>query len=911
VCLVDPFAHPHEPETIVTSGAVVDSTTGEVWMAVTPESPPEPLERALALLFGAALPAGKELALLLEGYGLYASSAPVPDSDLAALTLPPLSTAEGELGTAMSLSFVNYLIDRGGEAEFRRFLASSQPGRVNNAAQDVYGASLQVLEQGWRAKLATGAAPIKTRNFLRLAVRYLRPYVRREAEMALYMILGLAFTVVFPFAVRRLIDQAIPSGQFSQILKLVGFLGAVFLISLLADLRRTYQAAWVSGSVVRQIRTEMFGRLQDLDVGWFTRHQQGDVMSRLFSDVSMVEQGLSQTLREGVFQLVSLVVSAGVLLALDPMLGAIVIAGAPLVGVVYRIMSGGARRRSLTVQERVGSLVSVTTENYVAQPVVKAFGLEAKERARFKRGSDCLFKAEVRLHLFSGLFGLSVNAIVTLLRLVVLALGGWLILHRHLTVGGLVAFVSVMGQVLSPVTTLTGLGQLVQMATGALSRINEVLDSVPTVSDSPGAAALARLQGEIRLEDVQFSYAPEAPALNGITVMIKAGQRVAFVGPTGAGKSSILQLLMRFHDPDAGAVTMDGNDLRAVRVASLRAQIGTVFQDTFLFDGTIRENIAFGHQGATDADIQVAAQAAELDTFIASLPRGYDTPVGERGVCLSGGQRQRVAIARALLRDPRILLLDEATSALDPRTERRIAATLDRAAEGRTTIAVTHRLTSITGYDQIFVVVSGKIAEHGTHQELLAAGGVYAGLWAEQTGGIAPPPPGFDVVESLRLVPLFPGLADAELRTVASRMRAMQMAPGETLPEGRLLVVVCRGRAAVLVPGLRGQLVQATELVAGDSFGVAALMGDEGGRILQAKEHLELLLLEDDALARLAALLPPIAAVLDGKRQPSATPAGGHRLVRMTLGPPPRSSTTPQARADHIRRPGPAVAIAR
>jgi ATP-binding cassette subfamily B protein len=346
-------------------------------------------------------------------------------------------------------------------------------------------------------------------------------------------------------------------------------------------------------------------------------------------------------------------------------------------------------------------------------------------------------------------------------------------------------------------------------------------------------------------------------------------------------------------------------------VASLRGQIGTVFQDTFLFDATLRENIAFGYPSATDADIRAAAHAAELDTFIASLPRGYDTPVGERGARLSGGQRQRVAIARALLRDPRILLLDEATSALDPRTERRIAATLDRVAEGRTTVAVTHRLTSITGYDQIFVVVSGKIAEHGTHDELLAAGGVYAGLWAEQTGGITPSALRFDVVESLRLVPLFSGLADAELRAVAGRMRPVQLATGETLSEGGHLVLVRGGRAAVLVPGLRGNLVPATELATGDSFGVAALMGDEGGRILQARELLDLVVLDNETLAGLAALFPPIAAVLDGKRRLLVAPAGGHRLVRMTIGPQPRPSTGFEAVPHGIGWDGHAMAVAR
>lgn len=896
VCLVDPFPHPAHPDVMVTSGTVVDADTGEVWMAVTGESPPEPPERALALLFGSAFPASSELGFLLEAYGLYVGGTSAPDTDLATLNLPPLGLAEGELGTAMSLSFVNFLMGRGGDTAFRRFLVSAQPGRINNAAVEVYGSSLQVLEQAWRAKLTEQSSRVTTRGFLRLAAKYLRPHVRREAEMAVYMVLGLVFTVVFPFAMRRLIDHAIPSRQFSEVLKLVGLLGAAFLLSLLADLRRAYQSAWVSGSVVRQIRTGMFGRLQDLEIGWFTRHQQGDVLSRLFNDVSVVEQGLSQALREGLFQLLSLGVSAAVLIALNPLLGVIVLAGAPVVGLLYRAMSGGARKRSLTVQERMGSLISVTTENFAAQSVVKAFGLEAKERARFKRGSDWLFKAEVRLNLFAGLFGLSVNTIVTILRLAVLGLGAWLILHGHLTVGGLVAFVGLMGQVLSPVTILTGIGQQVQMATGALVRINEVLGSLPTVVDSPDASTLPPLQREIRLENVRFSYTPETVTLDQVSVVLKAGQRVAFVGPTGAGKSSILQLLMRFHDPNEGAVKFDGIDLRSATVASLRDQLGVVFQDTFLFDTTIRENIAFGCPGATDAQVRAAACAAELDSFIDSLPRGYDTLVGERGACLSGGQRQRVAIARALLRNPRILLLDEATSALDARTERLIAATLDRVGEGRTTIAVTHRLTSITGYDRIFVVVSGKVVEEGTHSDLLAAEGVYAGLWAEQTGGVAFGQPKFDAVEALRLIPLFARLEDTELRTVLKRMRAVELAAGERLQEGRHLVLLRRGRAAVFVPGLRGEPVQVAELRTGDSFGLAALMGDAAGRVLEAVDAIELLTLDDPALAGLAAAFPSVAAALEGRRESAAGPAGGHRLVRMTLGPRHRPVSHPSTK---------------
>src|SRR5581483_6382336 len=306
--------------------------------------------------------------------------------------------------------------------------------------------------------------------------------------------------------------------------------------------------------------------------------------------------------------------------------------------------------------------------------------LEAREKLRFGRASDRLFAAQRRLTLFGGLFGLSVNMIVTGLRIGILALGGWLILNGHLTIGGLVAFMSLMGEVINPVTVLTGIGQQIQASTGALARINEVLDAEPDVVDRTAGAPLAPLRHEIRLAGVGFAYTPERRTLDGIDITIAAGQRVAFVGPTGAGKSSTLQLIQRFYDPDEGAVLFDGRDIRDAPIESLRAQLGVVFQDTFLFDTTIRENIGMGRPGATDAEIEAAARAAEVHDFILELPRGYDTLVGERG-----GQRQRIAIARALVRNPSVLLIDEATSALDPRTERLITDTLDRVAHGRTT----------------------------------------------------------------------------------------------------------------------------------------------------------------------------------------------------------------------------------
>ncbi|TMK82357.1 MAG: ATP-binding cassette domain-containing protein [Actinobacteria bacterium] len=385
------------------------------------------------------------------------------------------------------------------------------------------------------------------------------------------------------------------------------------------------------------------------------------------------------------------------------------------------------------------------------------------------------------------------------------------------------------------------------------------------------------------LAAVSFSYTPERRALEDIDIRIPAGRRVAFVGPTGAGKSSILQLLMRFYDPEAGAVMFDGQDIKGATVASLRSQLGVVFQDTFLFDASVRENIAVGRPGATDDEVRAAARAAALDDFVATLPRGYDTMVGERGGRLSGGQRQRLAIARALLRDPAVLLLDEATSALDPATEARISETLNEVGKGRTTVAVTHRLTSIVHYDRLFVVVDGRIVEQGTHAELLDQGGVYAELWAEQTGGMVPTAPPFDAAGALARVPLFAQLAADELADVASRLQAGKVQAGQGLPEGGgRLVLVRRGRARVLTPGLGGQLVASAELGPGDAFGVAALLGQETGAVLEGAEDLAVLVLDDEDMAGVAARFPSVAAALAGR--PSAVvPAGGQRLSRMTM----------------------------
>ncbi|MCB0992707.1 MAG: ABC transporter ATP-binding protein, partial [Acidimicrobiales bacterium] len=789
VWLVDPFTDPATGDTVV-EGSVIDDSANEIWMAVSPEAPPEDPHRPMILLFGAALPAGADLDLLLEGFGLHlAGTEQAPDA-LAGLQMPPLEHASGDLRTAMALSWVRFLLARENEDIFRQLLASPA-GQVESRFQELYGTTSTALEMQWHYGAIEEQHDVKAGEFLRLSLKYLKPYKARQAEIFVYMLLSLAFTAAFPFVSRRLFDDALPSGEFGQVATLLGLLGGAFVVSLLAGLRQTYQSAWVSGAVVRDIRAQMFDRLQRLPEAWHSRYQQGDVLSRMFNDVGQVENGLTTAIGTGIFQGLQLVVSGIIMLTVNFWLGVLVLLGAPIVAFVYKRMAKGAQARSVAVSEASSDLLGVASENNAAGQVVRMFGLAGREGDRFGRASERLFGAERRLSLFGGFFGLSVNLIVTLLRLAVMGIGAWLIIEGRFTIGGLVAFLGVMGDVLTPVTSLTTLGQGIQASMGSLVRINEVLDATPEGADDSGKTQLKPLERDITLTGVAFSYGPEKRVLDGVDCTIEAGTKVAFVGPSGSGKSTVLRLLMRQWDPEEGAILFDGTDIRTATLASLRDQMGVVFQDPFLFDTTVRENIAMGRPGATEAEIIAAAEAAEIDSFIGNLPRGYDTLVGQRGSNLSGGQRQRVSIARALVRNPSILLLDEATSALDPQTERAINQTLDRVAHKRTVISITHRLTSVTGYDKIFVVDNGSIVESGSHEQLVAMGGLYAHLWSEQTGAPVERATAFDAVSALAKVSLFADLGPEALAGVAARLTTFDLAAGETIAEGggRLLLI--------------------------------------------------------------------------------------------------------------------------
>jgi ABC-type multidrug transport system ATPase subunit len=392
---------------------------------------------------------------------------------------------------------------------------------------------------------------------------------------------------------------------------------------------------------------------------------------------------------------------------------------------------------------------------------------------------------------------------------------------------------------------------------------------------------LEPLRDEIRLEGVSLSYTPERRALDQVDVTIEAGTRVAFVGPSGSGKSTILRILMRLYEPDEGKLTVDGVDVRDRSLSSLRSQLGVVFQDSFLFDATVRENIAMGAVGATEAQIMAAAEAAEVETFVGNLSRGYDTLVGEFGRNLSGGQRQRVAIARALIGDPRILLLDEATSALDPATERQISETLANASAGRTVVAITHRLTSVVDYDRIYVVDNGRIAESGTHRELISLGGVYARLWAEQTGEAIPEPRPFDLAAAVAKLPFFVDMAAEDLPSLVARFDRVTLASGSTVAEGGQLVVIGAGRGEIQITDRVGTSIRQVGI--GETFGLNALLGEPTGAILQSLEPMTLFTLSADALDELRSQHREIEAAATGRSTVAPSP-NGRMLARATVG---------------------------
>jgi ATP-binding cassette subfamily B protein len=560
------------------------------------------------------------------------------------------------------------------------------------------------------------------------------PYWREESLVLVCILIGAVLGLLPPLFTKWLIDDAIPRHSVGG----VGFNVAGMVISAVAagilGVYQGYLNSFVGEGIMRDIRTSLVAHLHRMSLSFFTNTKTGEIMNRVSSDVDNVDNIVTGTLVSIVTNFAMIVTTLVTIFVLDWRLALVALAVVPLM--ILPLGPVGRRMYDIRKQTRVkrDEIESITQETLSISGItlIKTFVREAFEKKRFYDVGTDLMALEIRLAMVGRWFIAAITAMVIIGPALVWLFGGYLAISAGLSLGTIVAFVAFLSRLYGPASALAGVQVQIVSALAVFERIFEYLDMPPEGAEKPGAFALGDVRGRVAFEDVHFSYTPERSALNGITFDIAPGQMAAFVGPSGAGKTTITQLVPRFYDPQSGVVRIDGHDVRDVTLAALRENVGIVTQETYLFHDTIGANLRYARMDATDAEVSAAARAANIHDFIAGLPDGYATIVGERGHKLSGGERQRLAIARVLLKNPRILILDEATSALDSNNEALIQAALVPLMAGRTSLVIAHRLSTILSADVIFVVDHGTIVESGTHAALLARGGVYAGLYFKQ-----------------------------------------------------------------------------------------------------------------------------------------------------------------------------------
>ncbi|HEX5726726.1 MAG TPA: ABC transporter ATP-binding protein [Longimicrobiaceae bacterium] len=515
----------------------------------------------------------------------------------------------------------------------------------------------------------------------------------------------------------------------------VALLFGVFLLKNVALYVYQYTVSVVEGRVTRDIRNRIYGHLLHLGFPFFQRTRAGQVISRVTNDVDQMRTLVTGNLSKLLFSVIQALWFLGALFLLSWKLTLVaVLFLPPMLGLWVRFRKR-LRRGVLRVLDAVGEVASHLQETVAGIRLVKASGAEGWEEKRFQALTRTHYRAWVRNERWRKFFPPATEMITATAILALLWYGSWLVLgERSLSASGFLTALLYAGRLMTPVKFIAQFSSVVQPGLAAAERAFELLDAPTEITDRPGALPVAGFRDAIRFEEVEFEYAPGAPVLRDVELEIRPGQVVALVGPSGAGKSTLADLIPRFHDPTRGRVTLDGADLRDLRLAELRGLLGMVTQETILFHDTVRANIAYGMAGVPQEALEAAARAANAHDFIAALPQGYDTVLGEKGTRLSGGQRQRIAIARALLRNPPLLILDEATSALDTESERLVQQAIDELMAHRTVLVIAHRLSTIRRASQIVVMEGGRIVQRGTHDELIGSDGLYRRLYRMQFG---------------------------------------------------------------------------------------------------------------------------------------------------------------------------------
>ena len=581
----------------------------------------------------------------------------------------------------------------------------------------------------------------KRQNFLRF-LKYVSPYKYLVILAILAGVVKFTVPLLVPQLTRHLVDNVFLSQTLTaeeQLNQLFFFVGGLTAMTLLlwapASFLRAYLAGKAGYRSVFDLRIDLYYRILRMSASFFTRNRSGGIVSRLISDIELVQNLVGSALTNIWMDIAALVVVLYFLIRIDPVLTLVALTTFPLYMFFFSKFRREIKATTRNMQEEIANMSGNVQEKIAGSSVVHAFTQEKREEQNFQDDSERLFSTAMRRIRFQAANVSVTGTLTQLAPLIVILYGGYAVINGGLSIGELVAVGLYLGPLYAPLQRFSELNVVLASSLAALDRVFEIIDEQPEIRDRPGARTLDTFEGRVEFQQLYFSYGGgEDPVLQDISFTVEPGQRVALVGPSGSGKSTLVGLIPRFYDANFGSIEIDGQDVRDLKMKSLRQHIGMVLQTPILFSGTIRENILYGRPRASDSDVIAACKAANAYDFIRALPDGFGSEVGERGTFLSGGQCQRITIARAFLKDPKILILDEATSALDSESERSIQAALDQLMIGRTTFVIAHRLTTIEGADRILVLDSGRLVDDGTHGQLLNRPGVYQNLYNHVPG---------------------------------------------------------------------------------------------------------------------------------------------------------------------------------